>query len=256
MLKVILHLAEEDPAPLDVITSVMAHLHNLATQFPSALTQEIFSFIESSRKRLALSLASNRVFPTAQDLIFFYTVGQIYPTSDRSHIIINPTTLLMGQILGQMRIRSGQDLARGLFVCSIFLQYENLAKRLCPEVVNFINFALVNLSAISVEDIPDTRLNDRSASLQLEASKVPKEIHDKTPFSALYSNNQNDPQIKVQALSIAIELVDTAAELWKSVTTLPEIFHSTQQILAKISDSKIHSSLPSPITVSTNPENC
>jgi nucleolar protein 14 len=239
----------EDPIPLDVITSVISQLHSLATQFPSALTQEIFSFIETSRKRLALSLTSNHVFPTAQELVLFYTIGQIYPTSDRSHIIVNPATLFMGQILGQMRVRNVQDLARGLFVCSIFLQYQSLAKRLCPEVVNFINLTLVKLIAVNVEGLPDTRLENGNTSLQLQASEVTKEIPPKMSFSALYSN-KNDPQTKIQALDMAIELVDTATDLWKSVTAFPELFHSAQQILTKISNSKIHSSLPSSMTVS------
>ena len=122
MLQVILHIASQDPIPFDVITAIILRLHALATQFPSALTQEIFSAIETGRKRLRQSLASDRVFPTVQELVLFYTIGQIYPTSDLFHVIVNPTTLFMGQILGQMRIKSIHDLARGLFVCSLFLQ--------------------------------------------------------------------------------------------------------------------------------------
>jgi hypothetical protein len=86
------------------------------------LTQEIFTTIEAGRKRLASSLSIDRVFPSAQDLALFYTIGQIYPTSDLFHAVVNPAALFMGQILGQMKITSVQDLGRGLFVCSMFLQ--------------------------------------------------------------------------------------------------------------------------------------
>lgn len=105
-----------------MITAIIARLHTLATQFPSALTQEIFNAIEAGRKNLGQSLTTDRVFPTAQELVLFYTIGQIYPTSDLFHVIVNPTTLFMAQILGQMKVKSIQDLARGLFVCSLFLQ--------------------------------------------------------------------------------------------------------------------------------------
>jgi nucleolar protein 14 len=127
---VILHLASRDPIPFDVITAIIVRLHALATQFPSVLTQEIFAAIEAGRKRLSQSLASDRVFPTAQELVLFYTVGQIYPTSDLFHVIVNPTTLFMAQILGQTRVKSVQDLARGLFICSLFLQVFQLISEL------------------------------------------------------------------------------------------------------------------------------
>ena len=122
VLRLILHLAAIHPIPFNAITDIIARLHGLATQFPSALTQEIFSAIEGSRKRLASSLTSDKIFPTAQELVLFYTIGQIYPPSDLSHPIIDPTTLFMGQILSQMRIKSVQDLGRGMFICSLFLQ--------------------------------------------------------------------------------------------------------------------------------------
>jgi hypothetical protein len=58
----------------------------------------------------------------AQELVLFLTVGQLYPPSDLVHVIVNPAMLFMGQILGQMKIRGIQDLARGLFVATLFLQ--------------------------------------------------------------------------------------------------------------------------------------
>ena len=112
----------EDPASFSIIGGIVVRLHKLASQFPAALTQEIFAAIEAGRKRLALSLSGHRVFPAAQDLALFYTIGQIYPTSDLFHGIVNPTTLFMGQILGQVKVTSVQDLGRGLFVGSMFLQ--------------------------------------------------------------------------------------------------------------------------------------
>jgi nucleolar protein 14 len=122
VLKVILQSATEDVVPFDVISAIVVRLHGLATQFPSALTEEIFTAIDAGRKRLAFSLMADRLFPAAQDLVIFYTIGQIYPTSDLSHIIVNPTTLFMAQILSQMKVKSIQDLGRGLFICSLFLQ--------------------------------------------------------------------------------------------------------------------------------------
>jgi len=120
--KLILSLAAQNPLPVNAIKAIIVRLHGLTTQFPGVLTSEFFSALEASRKRFANSLAGDKVFPTAQELILFYTVGQIYPPSDLVHIIVNPTMLFMGQILGQMKVKTVQDLARGLFVASLSLQ--------------------------------------------------------------------------------------------------------------------------------------
>lgn len=122
-----LHLAADDPVPFNVIRTIGIRLHGLASQFPSVLTSDIFSALETGRKRLTSSLHTDHIFPTSQELVLFYTIGQIYPTSDYSHPVVNPATLLMGQILGQMKIKTVQDLARGLFICSLFLKVIRLA---------------------------------------------------------------------------------------------------------------------------------
>jgi len=122
VLKVMLQLADEDAGHFNVISGILVRLHGLAMQFPSTLTHELFTALNAGRKRLALSLTTDRVFPSAQDLVLFYIVGQIYPTSDLSHIIVNPMTLFMAQSLSQMKVKNIQDLGRGLFICSLFLQ--------------------------------------------------------------------------------------------------------------------------------------
>jgi nucleolar protein 14 len=127
VLKLILNLASQKPAPLKTIHALVVRLKGLVTQFPSVLTTEVFAALEASRKRFLNSLAGEKVFPTAQELVLFHTVGQIYPPSDLVHVIVNPTMLFMGQILGQMKIKGVQDLARGLFVATLFLQVFTLS---------------------------------------------------------------------------------------------------------------------------------
>ena len=122
VLQLILRLALDESISFDVIHAIIVRLHGLAKQFPSALTQDFLAALEAGRKRFAASLRTDYAFPTAKELVLLYAVCQVYPTSDYSHLIVNPTILFMGQILGQMEVKNIQDLARGLFICSLFLQ--------------------------------------------------------------------------------------------------------------------------------------
>jgi hypothetical protein len=64
-------------------------------------------------------------------------------------------------------------------------------------------------------------------------------------FSALYSKKIDDSELKLQALNMAIELVDIAVDIWKSVPAFPELFQSTNSILSSISRTKLYHALPS-----------
>jgi hypothetical protein len=106
------------------------------------------------------------------------------------------------------------------------------------------------LIPVKVDGLPDTRSDNAATVLQLRASDVVQnELPAKLAFSTLYAKDHNEAQLKLQALKVAIELVDTAADLWKSVNSLPELFHTTKDILTSISQSEIHSSFPSQIQV-------
>jgi nucleolar protein 14 len=124
VLKLILSLAGQKPMPpFNTINALVVRFHGLAMQFPAVLTLEFIAALEASRKRFANSfVGEKKTFPTEQELILFYTIGQIYPPSDLVHAVVNPTMLFMGQILGQMKVKTVQDLARGFFVASLFLQ--------------------------------------------------------------------------------------------------------------------------------------
>lgn len=245
VLQTILHLATETPIPFNTISDLVISLHRLTTQFPSALTQDILNTFRLGSKRLSQSQTSSRVFPTAQDLVLFYTIGQLYPTSDLMHIIVNPTILFMGQILSQMRIRKVQDLGRGLFVCSLMLEYQRLSKRIVPELVNFINVTLSTLTSVGNHHIPEIHNQDNLSALSIKSSEISKKDHPKLSFSTLYEAEPDPSTLKVQLLNLAIDLVNISSDLWKSVISFPELFSTTKSLLQTFSETKLYRSLPS-----------
>ena len=102
-------------------------------------------------------------------------------------------------------------------------------------MVNFINFALTKLVRVNVEGLPETRTENGTTTLRLQKSDMSKEISSKIKFSSLFAKNSNEIPLKIQVFNMAIELVDVAGDLWKSVLAFPELFDSTKEILTAIS---------------------
>jgi nucleolar protein 14 len=157
----------------------------------------------------------------------------------------------MGQILGQMTVRGVQDLARGLFVCSVFLEYERLARRVVPEVVNFLTFTLGVLSGRTSTEIPNTRSEMDIAHLRLEKKEARLDVPGNLAFTALYDENPDIPRLKLQVLVMTLELFDTASTLWSSLPSLPELFHPAQELLQHLTNSPVFRLLPPTISTRT-----
>ena len=116
-------------------------------------------------------------------------------------------------------------------------------------MVNYINFALVKLIPVTTKALPDTRTDDAASALRLCAADVVKAVPCKMPFTSLYTKSTAEGHLKLQVFAMAIELIDTSSEIWKSVIALPEIFSPTHAILTSISKKNLFSSLPEPTKV-------
>lgn len=62
----------------------------------------------------------------------------MFPTSDFRHSVTTPCLIFMSQILFRCRVRNKVDISKGLFICTLILEYTVLSKRFAPSVINFL----------------------------------------------------------------------------------------------------------------------
>ncbi|XP_023248077.1 nucleolar protein 14 homolog [Copidosoma floridanum] len=79
-----------------------------------------------------------KYYPGLDTLMLFKLVSILYPTSDFRHPIVTPCLVFMSQILLRCKVRKKSDITKGIFVCTLILEYTVLTKRWSPEVVNFL----------------------------------------------------------------------------------------------------------------------
>ncbi|XP_031834116.2 nucleolar protein 14 homolog l(3)07882 [Nomia melanderi] len=81
---------------------------------------------------------NKKKYPFLDTLIFFKLVSLIFPTSDFRHCVVTPCLIFMSQILLRCRVRNKVDIARGVFICTLILEYTVLSKRFSPAVINYL----------------------------------------------------------------------------------------------------------------------
>lgn len=168
-----------------------------------------------------------------------------------NHAVVTPTRLLMGSYLGLCRVRSIQDITSGLFLCTLFLQFEELSKRYVPEAVSFVVNAVLYLAPHTFSDAasipgsfpaPDLKA-DRATSISLDIKKA-KEL-DVRPanLTSILTEGVNDHQAKVDLLALALDLLGRFAEMYKDLDPFVEIYDPILQTLEKLKVKKLPQSL-------------
>ncbi|KAL8280618.1 hypothetical protein RQP46_006941 [Phenoliferia psychrophenolica] len=254
----VLHLAaSETPSAFTTINSLLPNLLTLSHAYPLTTAPYYVEKLALMQKNFMRGVARGALDPTARtwpgpaELTLLRLVGMVWSTSDLSHPVAAGAMLLIGQYLGQSRVRSLGDVAAGLFLCTLAAQYETLSKRLVPEALNFLLNSLLLLLPTSVSSskvtvpgsfpIPDVgqdhvkALRIRSAAEDLE----PRPLN----LGASLAGAATDSQLKVDLAAAALTLLQDFAEKYVSMDAFVELFKPTSAILNKVSLSKTPASI-------------
>ena len=199
----------------------------------------------------------SRTWPGPAELTLLRLVGLVWSTSDLSHPVAAGAMLLMGQYLGQSRVRSLGDLAAGLFLCTLASQYETLSKRLVPEALNFLLNSLVILlpttsPSLTAKTAPGCFPTPDFGQEHVKALRI-RTTDDFQPgplnLGASLEGKATDSQLKVDLAAAALTLLGDFGEKYVSMEAYVELFKPTSAILDKVALAKV----PSSVTVSLSP---
>lgn len=229
--------------PSSVLESLIRHIHSLAKMFPVEIGQRFrYHLTEIGRLRpLALE---------PEDLVLLTAVGSIFPTSDHFHQVVTPATLVATRYLGMKVPQSLADHAVGLYLSILVLQYQQLAKRYVPEVVNFVANTLCAISPLAPADkeIGNFPLHQSATQIRIDsASKAKPRKLEFPDCKRSEKENQKDAVLKVSILSTALQICDTAADTWSGKSAFAETMSQVLLLVQHLNDKKSRSHLPAPV---------
>lgn len=181
-----------------------------------------------------------KTWPGTSELALLWLISHIWPTSDMDHPVVSPARILMGSYLGLCRIRNLQDLSSSLFLCTLFLRYEEYSKRLVPEVINAILNAIIHLCPHKWKNLdklpgafpcPDFNA-DHYQQLKVNR-KASAHLQPGSPnlLDAMGEDIEDVDKVKVDLLAASLELLGKFADMYKSLDGSIELFSPASEIL-------------------------
>uniref|UniRef100_A0A803XQJ2 NOP14 nucleolar protein n=1 Tax=Meleagris gallopavo TaxID=9103 RepID=A0A803XQJ2_MELGA len=140
LLEYIGELATLDLPELKTIDKLILPLYNLCQMFPEAASGNIKFVLRDAAHEMeeVIEVKGRATFPGLDTLIYLKITSLLFPTSDFWHPVVTPAFIYMSQLLTKCRITTLQDVIKGLFICSLLLEYVSLSKRFVPELINFL----------------------------------------------------------------------------------------------------------------------
>ena len=248
----ILHITGSPSPRFSLVSGLLQHLASLTKAYPIQSAECFIKKLVLMQKNLKHGLSrgplntESKTWPGPSELTLLRVISVLWPTSDLNHIVISPARILMGSYLGLCRVRSFADLASGLFLCTLFLQYELLSKRLVPEAVNFAVNAVVHLALHGYESVstlpgifpaPDFR-SDLLQKLRIRVKSGVVVTPGRANLLALLVTREPAEQDKMDLLALALNILGRYADMYKGLEGFIELFEPILEIIQQIQKPK------------------
>lgn len=250
----ILHITTPPSPRFTLLSALMPHLFALSKAYPTASAQYFVEKLVLMQKNLRLGLSRGatksevKTWPGLPELMLLRATGLIWSTSDLNHPVIGPARLLMASYLGLCRVRNLRDICSGLFICTLWLQFEDYSKRFVPEVVTFLVNTLLHLSPHKIEDVtslpgsfPSPDFGTRS-ELRVDVKKARKLSLRIADLPAILLGAGGE-QSKVDLLGTCFTLLERFADQYKSLDGFLELFTPVQVIFARLNVNRLSGAL-------------
>lgn len=191
-----------------VLDRLCPHLYDLSHINPEQTTMSFQSVIKEKQSEFR---NNEKQYPDLDTLAFFKLVAPLYSTSDFRHHVCTPSIMFINQILTKCAVNSRTDIARGLFLVVVVLEYTQLSKRFLPSALNFllgILFLSVHKRPIETQRIipPFEAKGVSSELLVLSANANVKSISNQKLIGVDLLNPDITDAFKVRALNSALNL--------------------------------------------------
>lgn len=193
-----------------VLDRLCPHLYDLSVINPAETTQCFKEVIKE--KQSDFRGGQVKRYPSLDTLVFLKLAASLYSTSDYRHHIITPCYIFASEMLARCRVTTRSDVASGLFLVTVLLEYAQLSKRFVPAALNFLAGAIyLALRKRPVEVLrvvpPFAATGEHNSLLALAAdSKLAKRCTDTRAYVGDLVQSDFDDAARVRLLHAALQL--------------------------------------------------
>jgi len=224
------------------IESIIRHVHSLTKSYSIESAKAFRARLKEIEDARPLALNTG-------DLVIFTAIGTIFPTSDHFHQVVTPAMLTMARYLGTKIPGSLADYAIGVYLCILFVQYQELSKRYVPEVMNFALNTLCSLSPVAFSGRVGAPLHEPRAGVRIEDARdvSVRKLDFGDCNSAESERSRETEATKAALISTTLGMLSAASELWAGKSAFYETFSPVVTVLTDLRTKECVSRLPSSV---------
>ncbi|XP_075050442.1 nucleolar protein 14 [Mixophyes fleayi] len=243
LLDYIMDLAGQESPDLQTVDKMIIPLYSLCQMFPEAAAECVREALRDIARTLDEMVESKgrAPYPSLHALLYLKITAILFPTSDFWHPVVTPAMTVMSQLLTKCPVSSLEDVAAGLFICCMFLEYVSLSQRFVPELINFLlgilHLATPRQASVGYVIVPPFKLHGKSSELLLTDSNEDAETWVKSglPLTAINGlNTESDTEInhyKLTCVAVSLDLVKRCVDMYRSVPAFQENFNPIAMLI-------------------------
>ncbi|XP_077157719.1 nucleolar protein 14 [Paroedura picta] len=244
LLEYIAELTARDPPELKTIDKLVLILYDLCQMFPEAASNHMKLIFQEAAHDMEEILATRgrAPFPGLDMLIYLKIIGILFPTSDYWHPVVTPAMVYMSQLLTKCPVTTLQDVAKGLFVCCLFLQYVSVSQRFIPELLNFLlrilHMSVPSTGVQGLTWIHPFRSLDKNCNLLVISETVDTKAWQKQnlPLHMAVGSKENRTEanhLRLSCIDTCLDLIKRCAVLYGSLPSIQEIMKPIRILLSQ-----------------------
>ncbi|XP_003742455.1 nucleolar protein 14 [Galendromus occidentalis] len=217
---------------LQRIDGLVPHIHHLVELSPQSAARSFVEVVKNIyHDGRANGPKKDSNFPGFEKLIMFKLIGICFSVSDSKHAVGSPALICMAHLLSTCKVTDARNMLRGIFLAQVMLEYVAFGSKYCPEVVAFILRVLSESHRLTVSG------QIREKDLRLRISDLYRFVDQDIPRTD-----------RCKILFGLLNLIESAADVFKELPSFPEIFGKIQQRLEKLETSWYPQSLKELLT--------
>ncbi|XP_030624138.1 nucleolar protein 14 [Chanos chanos] len=245
LLEYVGELATQSPPDLATVNKLIPQIYGLCQLFPDAAAKVMQTLLSDSTHSMeeTLEVKGRLAFPGLDMLVYLKIIALLFPTSDFRHPVTTPAFLYISQALTKCPVNTLEDVATGLVLCCLAVEFVSLSQRFIPELINFLlgilHMAVPDKTLAGYIVVPPFRLAGKSSDLLVLNDPGASESWTRRPLplSATQNIKFQSPLEKdhysLSALDTCLDLLKRCTSLYKNLTSFSQIFQPIRTLLEK-----------------------
>ncbi|KAF2903270.1 hypothetical protein ILUMI_02919 [Ignelater luminosus] len=193
------------------------------------------SIVEVIKEKHLEYRRNKKVYPTLEVVLFLKIVSCLFTTSDFRHQIVTPCIVFIDQMLYKCKPKTEKDIAYGLFLVTLILEYTSLSKRYLPAAVSFLagilHMTIPKSGVRLIKVLPPFRSTSSALVLYKNCSSVCMSL--KLEISDL-TEIEISEDFKIRALYTTLKLLQEFKLIFSDYSSRCEIFENVTHYLEQI----------------------